>query len=300
MKSFALFTILTLASFSVGLLPASAANQGAGDKETIFSNAKSFVDAFEKGDAKAVAVFWAEDGDYVDLDGRHLQGRTAIEDAFKEFFKENKGLKLRIDVKSVRFVTPDVAIEDGTSSVIPPDGSPPSQGSYTNVHVKKGGQWVLQSVHEAPYTPPGNYEHLHGLDWAVGEWVDEGDGPEIDHVTFEWTEDGNFLISTQDVTVKDTLVSRATEWIGWDPATSQIHSWSFVADGSVGENTWTADGDQWIIKTNATLPNGKKLAATNIITRNNPDAITWQSKDRTLDGKALPDVTEIKMKRVPK
>jgi hypothetical protein len=100
------------------------------------------------------------------------KGRTAIEDAFKEFFKENKALKLRIDVKSVRFVTPDVAVEDGTSSVIPPDGSPPSQGNYTNVHIKKGGQWVLQSVHEAPYTPPGNYEHLHGLDWAVGEWVD--------------------------------------------------------------------------------------------------------------------------------
>jgi len=29
-------------------------------------------------------------------------------------------------------------------------------------------------------------------------------------------------------------------------------------------------GDQWIIKTNATLPNGKKLTATNIITRNGP------------------------------
>jgi uncharacterized protein (TIGR02246 family) len=300
MKSIALLTILTLASLPLGLLPASAANQEMGDKEAIFNNAKGFVDAFEKGDAKAVAAFWAEDGDYVDLDGRHLQGRTAIEDAFKEFFKENKGLKLRIDVKSVRFVTPDVAIEDGTSSVIPPDGAPPNPASYTNVHVKKGGQWVLQSVREAPYTPPGSYEHLHGLDWAVGEWVDEGNGPEIDHVTFEWSEDGNFLISTQDVTVKDTLVSRATEWIGWDPATSQIHSWSFVADGSVGENTWSADGDQWIIKTNATLPNGKKLAATNIIARKGPDAITWQSKDRTLDGKALPDVAEIKMKRVPK
>jgi uncharacterized protein (TIGR02246 family) len=300
MKSIALVTILTFASIPLGLLAANAANQGAGDKEAIFSNAKSFVDAFEKGDAKAVAAFWAEDGDYADLDGRHLQGCTAIEDAFKEFFKENKGLKLRIDVKSVRFVTPDVAIEDGTSSVIPADGAPPSQSSYTNVHVKKSGQWVLQSVHEAPYTPPGNYEHLHGLDWAVGEWVDEGDGPEIDHVSFEWTDDGNFLIATQDVTVKDTLVSRATEWIGWDPGTSQIHSWSFVADGSVGENTWSADGDQWIAKTNATLPNGKKLAATNIITRNGPDAITWQSKDRTLDGKALPDVAEIKMKRVAK
>jgi len=172
MKSITLFAILSLASFHLSSLPASAANQETGDKEAVVNNAKAFVDAFEKGDAKAVAAFWAEDGDYVDLTGRRLQGRTAIEDAFKEFFKENKGLKLRIDVKSVRFVTPDVAIEDGTSSVIPPDGSPPSQGSYTNVHVKKGGQWVLQSVHEAPYTPPGNYEHLHGLDWAVGEWVD--------------------------------------------------------------------------------------------------------------------------------
>jgi uncharacterized protein (TIGR02246 family) len=300
MKSIALVTILTFASIPLGLLAANAGNQGAADKEAILNNAKAFVDTFEKGDAKAVAAFWAEDGDYADLDGRHLQGRTAIEDAFKEFFKENKGLKLRIDVKSVRFVTPDVAIEDGTSSVIPPDGSPPSQGSYTNVHVKKGGQWVLQSVREAPYTPPGNYEHLHGLDWAVGEWADDGAGPEIDHVTFEWSDDGNFLISTQDVTVKDTLVSRATEWIGWDPATSQIHSWSFVADGSIGENTWSVDGDQWTVKTNAILPNGKKLAATNIITRNGPDAITWQSKNRTLDGKALPDVAEIKMKRVAK
>jgi uncharacterized protein (TIGR02246 family) len=263
------------------------------------NNAKAFVNAFEKGDAKAVAAFWAEDGDYVDLNGRNLQSRAAIENAFKDFFTENKGLKLRVDVNSLRFVTPDTAIEDGITSVIPPDGTPPNQARYTNVHVKKDGQWVLQSVREFPYTPPGNYEHLRGLEWAVGEWVDEGDGPEIDHTTFEWSPDGNFLISTQDATVKDTLVSRATEWIGWDPATSQVRSWSFVADGSIGENTWSNEGDQWIIKTNAILPNGKKLAATNTITRNGPDEITWQSKDRTLDGKALPDVAEIKMKRVP-
>jgi uncharacterized protein (TIGR02246 family) len=299
MKPITLFAILTLASFHLSSLPARAANQQKGDKEAIFNNAKAFVDAFEKGDAKTVAAFWAEDGDYVDLTGRRLQGRPAIENGFKDFFTENKGLKLRIDVNSVRFVTPDTAIEDGTTSVIPPDGTPPNQTRYSNVHVKKDGQWVLQSVREAPYTPPGNYEHLRGLEWAIGEWVDEGDGPEIDHVSFEWSPDGNFLISIQDVTVKDTSVSRATEWIGWDPATSQVHSWSFVADGSIGENTWSNEGDQWIIKTNAILPNGKKLAATNIITRNGPDAITWLAKDRTLDGKALPDVTEIKMKRVP-
>ena len=151
-----------------------------------------------------MAAFWAEDGDYVDLDGRQLQGRSAIENAFKDFFAENKGLKLRIDVKSVRFVAPETAIEDGITSAIPPDGAPPSQSRYSNVHVKKDGQWVLLSVREAPYTPPGNHEHLRGLEWAIGEWVDEGEGPEVDHATFEWAPENNFIISTQDATVRES------------------------------------------------------------------------------------------------
>ena len=264
----------------------------------LINNAKAFTDAFQKGDAKAVAAFWAEDGDYVDINARHFVGRVSIQDTFKELFAENKDLKLRIEINSVRFVTPDVAIEDGTTSVIPPGGGPPSQARYTNVHVKKDGQWLLQSVREAPYTPPGSSEHLRGLEWAVGDWADEEDGPEVSLVTFEWSSESNFLISTQSVTVGDTLVSGVTEWIGWDPATSQLRSRSFEANGGTGQGVWSNQGNEWIIKTNVILPDGKKLSATNVVTRNGPDAITWQSKDRTLDGKALPDVKEIKMKRV--
>jgi uncharacterized protein (TIGR02246 family) len=293
-----LLPLALVCAMGYGTSPARAAESDP-QEAAITKTAEAFVDAFQKGDAKAVAASWAEDGDYVDLNGRHLQGRPAIENAFKDFFTENKGLKLRIEVNSVRFVAPDVAIEDGTTSVIPPDGTPPSQARYTNVHVKRDGQWLLQSVREAPYTPPGNYEHLRGLEWAIGEWVDEGNGPEVGRVTFEWSPESNFVISTQAVTVRDTLVSRATEWIGWDPATSQVRSWTFAADGGIGEGVWSNEGDQWIIKTNAILPDGKKLVATNIVTRNGPDAITWQSKDRTLDGDALPDVPETKMKRVP-
>jgi uncharacterized protein (TIGR02246 family) len=299
MKPITLLGILTVASFQANFVSASAEHERTDDRDAIFRNAKAFVGAFEQGDAKAVAAFWAEDGDYTDVTGRHLQGRAAIANAFQEFFTENKDTKLRIDVISVRFVTPDTAIEDGITSVTSADGSPPNQARYTNVHIKTNGQWFLQSVREASYTPPGNYEHLRTLEWAVGEWVDEGNGSEIDHVRFEWSEDDNFLVSTQDVTMKDTLVSRGTEWIAWDPATCQVRSWSFVTDGSFGENVWSSEGGQWIIETNATLPNGKKLTATNIITREGPDTITWQSKDRTLDGKALPDVEKITMKCVP-
>ena len=90
------------------------------DKEALAKKAEAFVEAFHKGDAKALAAFWTPDGDYTDQTGRQLKGREAIEKAFQGLFAENKGVKLRIDSDSLRFVTPDVAIEDGRVSAIGP------------------------------------------------------------------------------------------------------------------------------------------------------------------------------------
>src|ERR1700730_6579644 len=104
MKSINLIAIIALELLLASPPPARATSpETAAEENSLTNNAKAFVDAFEKGDAKAVAAFWDEDGDYVDLTGRRLQGRPAIENAFKDFFTENKGVKLRIDVNSVRF-----------------------------------------------------------------------------------------------------------------------------------------------------------------------------------------------------
>src|SRR5262249_36380391 len=145
------------------------------DKAAIQKNAEGFVEAFHKGDAKALAAFWTPDGDYTILTGRHMKGREAIEKAFEEFFKENKDLKLGIDSESLRFVTPDVAVEDGITSVSSPNGGPPSRARYTIVHVKKDGQWAMSSVRDAAYAPPTNQEKLQGLEWVIGDWADEAD-----------------------------------------------------------------------------------------------------------------------------
>jgi uncharacterized protein (TIGR02246 family) len=110
MKSINLFAIIALELLLASPPPARATSpETAAEENSLMNNAKAFVDAFEKGDAKAAAAFWAEDGDYVDVNGRHLQGRSTIENAFKDFFAENKGLQLRIDVNSIRFLTPDIA-----------------------------------------------------------------------------------------------------------------------------------------------------------------------------------------------
>src|SRR5262245_32988768 len=97
------------------------------DGDAIFERAQAFAAAFDKGDAKAVAAFWAEDGDYTVSSGKKLKGRAAIQKSFEAFFAQNKGAKLRIDSESLRFATADVAVEDGVTEVIPADGGPPSR-----------------------------------------------------------------------------------------------------------------------------------------------------------------------------
>lgn len=271
-------------------------------QEAIQKTAMAFVEAFHKGDAKALAAFWTPDGDYIDDTGRVLAGREAIEKAFAELFASNKGLKLRIEAASLRFPTPDTAVEDGTSAVLAPDGSAPSRVRYTNMFVKQNDKWLLSSVRESPDPGPSNHEFLSGLEWLIGEWADEapaGAPPgEVGYVLFTWTPGRNFIVSTRTVDYKDTSLLQTTQWIGWDAAAKQIRSWSFQADGGVGQGTWTRDGDKWVIKTESTLADGSKVTATSIVKPGAGDSLIWQTKEQKVNGQALPDTKEVKMKRI--
>ena len=267
------------------------------EEAAILKNAEAFVEAFHKGDAKAIAAFWTPDGDYTDQTGRHLKGREAIEKAFAGFFAENKGLKVRIDIESLRFVTPEVALEDGVTSVIPPDGGPPSRARYTIVHVKKEGKWQLSSVRDAAYAPPSNHEHLSALEWLIGDWASESEKGEVARAAFSWSENQNFMLSSFTTTFKNISIGGGTEWIGWDPLEKKVRSWTFETGGGFGEATWTQDGDKWVSKSKAVLREGKKLTATHVLTRLDAETMTWEAHDRTEDGKSLPDVKPIKLKR---
>ena len=289
---------------TIGLLAAShvpsAASAPAGepaDLAQIAAVGEAYAKAFDKGDAKAVAAFWTPEGVYVDQTGKVFKGRSAIEAVFKPFFAENKGMKLRIDSDSLNFPAPGTAIEDGSTAIIFADGTPPERGHFTNVFVKEDGKWLLASVREMEFVPPRNGKNLEGLSWAIGEWVADSDGKEIGHSSFEWSPDGNFIISNHAVTLRDELLTKRTQYIAWDPSTSQIRSWNFESDGGFGEGVWSAEKDKVSVQTKSTLADGKKLAATNIITHNDDGSISWQSTARTLDGKPLPDTEKVKIKR---
>lgn len=268
------------------------------DKEAIAKKAEAFVAAFHKGDAKALAAFWIPEGDYTSQTGRVMKGQDAIAKAFEKFFTDNKGLKLGIESESLRFVTSDVVIEDGVSTVISPDGTPPSRVRYSNVYVKKEGEWYLSSMRDAPYVAPSNYEHLQGLEFAIGSWNGEGSDGEEGQLSVSWAENQNFVHAVFSTSVGGVSVSSAHHVIGWDPLKKTIRSWVFDRTGGFGEAAWTQDGKKWVLKTTSVLQEGKKASATYVLTPVDENTIRLQAQDQIVDGEKIPDGKGLTLKRI--
>ncbi|MEI7865320.1 MAG: SgcJ/EcaC family oxidoreductase [Chthoniobacterales bacterium] len=267
------------------------------EEAAIVKAAEHFVEAFHRADAKAVAACWTTDGDYVDERGKRFSGREAIENNFARFFATNKGLKIRIDMAALRFLKDDVALEEGTSTVLSPDGSAPSRARYSNILVKKDGQWLLSRVREAPDAGPSQYEFLSDLEWAIGEWMEDTQAAEAGHITFSWAPGQNFIVATRTINYKDVSLLQSTQWIAWDPAAKAIRSWNFMADGGFGESFWTKDGEVWSIKSEAVLADGSKVSSTMSITSVDVNTVKTKATKQTMNGKPMPDADEVTMKR---
>jgi uncharacterized protein (TIGR02246 family) len=259
---------------------------------------EAFIGAFNKGNAKAVAAFWTPDAMYVDQVGREHKGRAAIEQLYTKVFAARKGAKLAIHVTSAKQLSPDVTLEEGFTEVAAAEGGPPTVARFTAVLVRQDGEWYLQRVQDAVAHPPSHAEHLEGLEWLIGEWAGEAGKGESAMATYDWAEHQNFIVSSFVTTLNGVPIVGGTQWIGWDAAEKQVRSWSFYSHGGFGEAIWTGESGKWAIKTTARMADGKKVTATNMLTRTDDDHLTWQMTGLTVDGKSLPDPQLVKMKRV--
>jgi uncharacterized protein (TIGR02246 family) len=278
---------------------AGAQEQKAGAQEQKAGGRReAFTAAFNKGSARAVAAFWTPDATYVDQVGREHKGRAAIEQLYEKVFGARKGAKLAIHVTAAKQLSPDVYLEDGFTEVTSAEGGPPTVARFTAVLVRHDGEWYLQRVQDAVAHPPSQAEHLEDLEWLIGEWAGEATKGESATATYDWAENQNFIVSSFATTMNGIPIVGGTQWIGWDAAEKQVRSWSFYSHGGFGEATWTGRGDKWSLKTTARMADGKKVTATNIVTRTDDDHLTWQMTGLTVDGKSLPDPQPVKMKRV--
>jgi len=105
--------------------------------------------AWERGDGRALAAEFADDGDIVFFEGSCLQGRAQIEAVMQHLFETTlRGTRCLAQVKALRFVTPEVALIQTLGGVAFPEETeiPVERCSIqTFVAVRIRGIWSVAS-----------------------------------------------------------------------------------------------------------------------------------------------------------
>jgi len=265
----------------------------AAEKAAIEKAIESYTAAFNARDAKALAAHWGPEAVYINpLTGNQVQGREAIEKEFADLLAELKDTKLAVDVESIRFISPGVVVENGVAKLISADGQP-EESSYTAIHVKRDGKWLLDRVTEEDVPVVlSRYEQLKELEWMIGSWID-GDDQDRVETTCQWTRNNNFITRSFTVSIRDRIDMAGMQIIGWDPAAKRIRSWVFDSDGGFAEGRWTKKDNRWFITASGTTPDGLKTTSVNVITYLDDNQFEWQSVNRTVGGELLPNIDEV-------
>ena len=217
---------------------------------------------------------------------------------FAGIFKEHPKTHMDLAIESIRFIGPDMAIEDGMAIVTHGADEPAERSLYSVVYARQDGKWLTASARDLPDDTPTPEEQLKQLQWMIGEWVDES--PEAVVVTsYRWTDNQCYILSEFKVQIGGRPLMTGTQRIGWDPLAKKIRSWVFDSEGGFGEGIWTREGNQWIVKMTGVTRDGKIASATNITTRVSHDRMTWQQRDRIVGGEKTPDIAETPITRKP-
>ncbi len=240
------------------------------DERAIRAVGDRFKHSFAAGDAKAVAALFSEDAEFVNENGVREQGREAIEQFYQERFQARPQPTIEIAIESLRFLSPEVAKEEGHSRV-KSSSEPETLRRYTVFFVKKEGRWLYSSVREEHSASVAHHEHLKPLEWLVGEWVDQSSDSTV-HVSCRWSPDKNFLLRDFTVHVQGRPVMTVNERIGWDPLGKEIKSWVFDSEGGYGGASWTRKGNEWVVKSTGVLPDGRLASATHMLAPTGPNS----------------------------
>jgi hypothetical protein len=259
----------------------------AADVAAIRAAATAYREALAAGDAEAVKRAWTADGDIVDGWGNRLRPQDMAALDGGEADRGEPRPEFRTSETSLRFLTADVAVEDGTVDVVLPGMKTPIEGWFSALWVRSGASWKLAGLRESERPVAAGADMLEDLDWLVGDWVAEPGGDDeaagadaAAEMSVRWDAGRMFLVRDFRVpAVADDGTAGVIEVhqrIGWDAVVRRIRSWTFSSDGSRAESTWFRDGDSWIEARTGILPDGRQDSALNIYSYDGRDRCVWR------------------------
>lgn len=147
-SSLRLFIALLIVGFA-GLRASVGYAHGSQDVERARLTIASLERAWNEHDMEAFANLFAEDADFVNIEGTRWRGRAAIKDAHAfvhaTIFKKSH---LTVDDTTVKQLSPDVIVARSTwrlegQTTMKGEAVPPRAGILTNVLVRSGSNWKI-------------------------------------------------------------------------------------------------------------------------------------------------------------
>jgi len=268
------------------------------DRQQIEKAASSFVESFNKHDVKALTQLFTEDAEVVERGGERFVGRDEIGAAFAEAFQQSPKSKISLTVDSLRFVTPDVAVEEGIMTWFPDGETPTVESTYRVAHVKRDDQWLMAGSRTIDDSVLTSYEYLRDLEWMIGDWVDESREAAV-VTSVRWSPNRAFLLREFTVTMGGDAMLQGTQRIGWNARKQQFHSWTFDSEGGFVEGLWTRVGDGYVIRSSGFLRDGTAVSGTTRVDRTGDDSYLWSMFNRLRGDEIMPDVDLTIVRKAP-
>jgi uncharacterized protein (TIGR02246 family) len=148
------FVTLLLMGFSTQ--PAMMNDTRAADEAALRANVKQLETGWNTKSGEAFAKPFAEDADYVIINGMQIKGRDVIakshQQIFDTFFKDTT---IALTVKQIRFLRPEVAVVHVSGHRDGPTKDLVQDATITFVMTKEKDGWVIAAFQNTAVTPRG-------------------------------------------------------------------------------------------------------------------------------------------------
>ena len=284
-----IFGLVSLMTVAIGLAAIARANKATETEleSEVRATSERFLAAMREGDVDTLRDIWTSDGDYVDASGRKFKSRDLISRLHGQHRSHGPDAGQRRSKSTVRFIRPDVAIEDGASgSSISVNGETVT-GRFSALWVKEDDEWRLAGLRETVVTAPAAKNRLLALDWLMGEWLAETENGAV-LVSSHWADDEHYIVREFAIRDGDSQVVTCTQRIGWDSASEKFKCWTFDSQGGSGEGIWRQDGDRWVVEITSTMPNGEKIKAKSFYFPVEDGRFNWESEESRVGDVSIP------------
>jgi uncharacterized protein (TIGR02246 family) len=288
------FSHLTLgAVFALASQQALLAQESSPEIAGLEKTAADFIVAYNSKNAADIAAMFLEKGEISDAAAQEVTtGRSEIQAKYEAIFAAADAPSIAIEVDSVRLVSENLAIEDGTWHFTSPGVDFPTRSStYTAVLQKnQAGVWQIASTRSLKdvTTAAGHLSEL--IQGLKGDWTGQKDGLRVD-LAFGWDTTGNFINGEMLVTKPDSEPLTTHFRFAWDAGREIITCWTFDDSGGFATADWTPTESGWQIRTEGTTADGEAMSANQTLTFEGKDTFIWAGKDRLINDELQPDVS---------